>query len=231
MHPATGAAPDPAAPRSRNTLYLQVLTGIVLGGVLGYVNAPLGVQLEPLGSAFVNLVKMLIAPIIFCTVVVGLAGMGDLKKVGRVGGKALLYFELVTTLALLIGLVVANVFTPGAGFHVDPTKLEAGSVAKYTAAAQGLSAKDFFLHLIPKSFVGAFAEGDILQVLLLAILFGLSLGRLGEHGRPILNLMNELARVFFGIVSIVTRLAPLAAAGAMAFTIGQYGLGSLAKLG
>ena len=231
--PTSAAAPDVRPLSPRNTLYLQVLAGIVLGGVLGYVKPAWGVELKPLGDAFVNLVKMLIGPIIFTTVVVGLAGMGDLKKVGRGGAKALIYFELVTTLALVIGLVVSNVFRPGDGFHATAETLAkgAGSVTKYTSAAQGMGTVDFLMHIIPKTFVSAFSEGEILQVLLLAVLFGLALGKLGDHGRPILNLLNEVARVFFGIVSIVTKLAPLAAGGAMAYTIGQFGLGSLAKLG
>lgn len=228
--PATPAGPE-SPPRRRMHLYVQVLIGIILGGLLGYLQPSWGVALRPLGDGFVNLVKMLIPPIIFTTVVVGLAGMGDLKKVGRVGFKALLYFEVVTTIALLIGLVVANVFTPGSGFHADPATLDAKGLARYTTAAGQMSTVDFLLHLIPKTFVSAFAEGEILQVLLLAVLFGLALGQLGDHGRPILNLLNELARVFFGIVSMVTRLAPLAAAGAMAYTIGHFGLGALARLG
>jgi aerobic C4-dicarboxylate transport protein len=213
------------------SLYVQVLIGIVLGGALGYLQPAWGVSMRPLGDAFVNLVKMLIGPIIFSTVVVGLAGMGDLKKVGRVGAKALIYFEIITTLALVIGLVVSNVFTPGAGFHADPAMLDAKGIARYAGAAKEMGTVEFLMHIIPKTFVSAFAEGEILQVLLLAVLFGLALGNIGEHGRPILNLLNEVARVFFGIVSMVTRLAPLAAAGAMAYTIGQFGLGSLARLG
>ncbi len=228
--PAHADTASSEVPR-RNLLYLQVLIGIVLGGALGYFHPTWGAALRPLGDAFVSLVKMLIAPIIFTTVVVGLAGMGDLKKVGRVGFKALLYFEVITTLALIIGLVVANVFTPGAGFHADPATLDAQGVARYASAAKEMSTVDFLLHVIPKTFVSAFAEGEILQVLLLAVLFGLALGQLGEHGRPILNLLNETARVFFGIVGIVTRFAPLAAAGAMAYTIGHFGIGSLARLG
>jgi aerobic C4-dicarboxylate transport protein len=229
---STPAAANDARPKAqRNTLYLQVLAGIVLGGVLGYVKPAWGIELKPLGDAFVNLVKMLIGPIIFTTVVVGLAGMGDLKKVGRVGAKALIYFEVVTTLALIIGLVVSNVFQPGDGFHANTATMDAKSVTKYTTAAQGMSTVDFLMHIIPKTFVSAFSEGEILQVLLLAVLFGLALGKLGDHGRPILNLLNEIARVFFGIVGIVTKIAPLAAGGAMAYTIGQFGLGSLAKLG
>lgn len=220
------------APRSpRVSLYIQVLIGIVLGGLLGYLQPRWGVAMRPFGDAFVNLVKMLIGPIIFTTVVVGLAGMGDLKKIGRVGGKALIYFEIITTLALVIGLVVSNVFTPGAGFHADPATLDAKGLARYTGAAKEMGTVEFLMNIIPKTFVSAFAEGEILQVLLLAVLFGLALGSIGDHGRPILNLLNEVARVFFGIVNIVTRAAPLAAAGAMAYTIGQFGLGSLARLG
>ncbi len=231
MHSAPEPASELGAARPRNTLYLQVLAGIVIGGLIGFLKPAWGVELRPLGDAFVSMVKMLIGPIIFTTVVVGLAGIGDLKKIGRVGAKALIYFEVVTTFALIIGLIVANVFTPGAGFHADPTKLDPGGLAKYTTAAKQMGTMDFLLHLIPKTFVSAFAEGEILQVLLLAILFGLALGRLGEHGRPVLNLIHEIARVFFGIVSIVTRAAPIAAGGAMAFTIGEYGVGKLAQLG
>lgn len=231
MHPDIAPAPPGTVSRKRNTLYLQVLVGIVLGGLLGYVQPAWGVKLRPLGDGFVNLVKMLIAPIIFATVVVGIAGMGDLKKIGRVGAKSLIYFEVVTTLALIIGLVVANTFAPGSGFHADPRSLDASSLAKYTGAAQQMDTVQFLLHIIPKTFVSAFAEGEILQVLLLAILFGLALGRLGDHGRPVLNLLHELSRVFFGIVGIVTRAAPLAAAGAMAYTIGEYGVSKLAQLG
>jgi aerobic C4-dicarboxylate transport protein len=222
---------DPANSGKRNTLYLQVLAAIVIGITVGYIWPDFGASLKPLGDGFIKLVKMLIAPIIFATVVVGLAGMGDLKKVGRVGGKALLYFEIVSTLALIIGLVVANVFVPGAGVHANAASLDAKAVASYTKAAQGQSTTDFLLHIIPNTFVGAFAEGEILQVLLLAVLFGIALGQIGEHGRPVLNLVNELSRVIFGIVSMVTKLAPVAAFGAMAFTIGKYGLKSLVSLG
>jgi aerobic C4-dicarboxylate transport protein len=225
---------DPAVPANsgkRNTLYLQVLAAIVVGVIVGYLWPDFGASLKPLGDGFIKLVKMLIAPIIFATVVVGLAGMGDLKKVGRVGGKALAYFEIVSTLALIIGLVVANVFMPGAGVHANAASLDAKAVASYTKAAQGQSTTEFLLHIIPNTFVGAFAEGEILQVLLLAVLFGIALGQIGEHGRPVLNLINEVSRVIFGIVSMVTKLAPVAAFGAMAFTIGKYGLRSLVSLG
>jgi len=212
-------------------LYVQVLVGILLGGLIGHFWPAFGADLKPLGDAFVNLIKMLIGPIIFTTVVVGLAGMGDLKKAGSVGFRAFLYFEIITTVALVIGLIVANVFTPGAGFHATPASLDAKSVASYATAAQGMSVVDYFLHIIPKTFVGAFADGDVLQVLLLAVLFGLALGRLGDHARPVINRLHEVARVFFGIVAIVTRFAPIAAAGAMAFTIGKFGLSTLFLLG
>lgn len=212
------------------SLYVQVLVAIVLGVLLGVFAPDWAVPLKPLGDGFIKLIKMLIAPIIFTTVVAGIAGMGDMKKVGRVGVKALVYFEVVTTLALIIGLVVANVFTPGAGVHADVASLDAKSVAQYTGAASSLGTVDFLLHLIPNTFVGAFVEGDILQVLVVALLAGFALARLGEQARPITNLLHEGARMFFSIVSLVTRLAPVAAFGAMAFTIGKYGLGSLAAL-
>lgn len=212
-------------------LYVQVLIGILLGGLIGYIWPDFGTQLKPLGDAFISLVKMLIGPIIFTTVVVGLAGMGDLKKAGKVGVRAFVYFEVVTTLALVIGLVVANVFTPGAGIHADPATLDAKATAGYAQSAAGLTWVDTLLHLIPKTFVSAFAEGDVLQVLLLALLFGFALGRLGDHGRPVINLLHEIARVFFGMVTFICKLAPLAAAGAMAFTIGKYGIGTLLNLG
>ena len=212
------------------SLYVQVLIAIVLGVLLGVFVPDWAVPLKPLGDGFIKLIKMLIAPIIFTTVVAGIAGMGDMKKVGRVGVKALVYFEVVTTLALIIGLVVANVFTPGAGVHADVASLDAKSVAQYTGAASSLGTVDFLLHLIPNTFVGAFVEGDILQVLVVALLAGFALARLGEQARPITNLLHEGARMFFSIVTLVTRLAPVAAFGAMAFTVGKYGLGSLAAL-
>jgi aerobic C4-dicarboxylate transport protein len=171
--------------RLLRTLYFQVLLGILLGGLLGYFHPTLGVQLKPLGDAFVALIKMLIGPIIFATVVVGLAGMGDLRRAGKVGLRALVYFEVVTTLALVVGLVVANVFTPGAGLHAAPATLDAKSVAAYTAAAQSLGIVDTLLHLIPRTFAAAFVDGDLLQVLLISVLFGLALNRLGEHGLPV----------------------------------------------
>ena len=212
-------------------LYVQVLAAIVLGVLLGHYSPALGEQMKPLGDGFIRLIKMLIAPIIFSTVVTGIAGMGDLKKIGRVGLKALLYFEVVSTLALVIGLLVVNWIQPGAGFNADPATLDTKAIAQYTSAAQHTSITDFLLHIIPDTFVGAFAQGEILQVLLVALLFGFALAGLGDHARPVMNLLNDVARVFFGIVSMVTKVAPIAAFGAMAFTIGKYGLGSLRSLG
>ena len=178
---------DPAAPKKRDYLYLQVLVGIILGGLLGWLKPDWGVAVQPLGDGFIKLIKMLIAPIIFTTVVAGIAGMGDLKRMGRVGLKALIYFEIVTTVALLIGLVVANVVQPGSGMHATAASLDTKSVATYIKAGEAQSTKDFLLNVIPKTFVSAFAEGEILQVLLLAILFGCALARIGEHGRPVTN--------------------------------------------
>ncbi len=225
------SAPVATPKASRNTLYLQVLVAIVIGILLGYFDPGLGEKMKPFGDAFIKLMRMLIAPIIFTTVVVGFAGMGDLKKIGRVGGKAVLYFEIVTTLALIIGLVVANVFKPGEGIHANVATLDTKAVASYAQAAEHLSTVDFLLNIIPNTFVGAFAHGEILQVLFLALVFGLALSRLGDHGRPIMNLLHDTARVFFGMVGYITKAAPVAAFGAMAFTIGKYGIGTLVQLG
>jgi aerobic C4-dicarboxylate transport protein len=212
-------------------LYLQVLIAVVAGVLVGYLAPEFAVQLKPLGDGFIKLIKMLIAPIIFATVVAGIAGMGDLKKIGRIGLKSLLYFEVVTTLALVLGLVVVNFFQPGQGLNANPATLEAKEVSAYTAAAKQMTLADFFLHIIPQTFVGAFAEGEILQVLLVALLFGFGLSRLGEHARPVMELVNQLGRVFFGMVGIVTRLAPIGAFGAMGFTIGKYGIAAILSLG
>jgi aerobic C4-dicarboxylate transport protein len=217
------------------SLYVQVLVGIVLGVLLGMVKPDLGASLEPLGQAFVSAVKMLIAPIIFCTVVHGIAGMGDLKKLGSVGWKALLYFEVVTTLALVIGLVVAKLIEPGEGMHVNVTQLsvsdaDSAKLAGYQAAAAKQTVVDHLLHIIPKTFVSAFTEGEILQVLFLAILAGIALAKMGEKAEMITELLHLVSQMFFGIVGIVTKAAPVAAFGAMAFTIGKYGVGALGKL-
>jgi len=211
-------------------LYVQVLFAIFVGVLLGVFHPELGTKMKPLGDGFIKLIKMIIAPVIFCTVVAGIAGMQDMKKIGRVGGKALLYFEIVSTFALAIGLVVANVVKPGAGFNVDPAHLDTKSIAQYTEKAHSQSTVDFIMNIIPNTFVDAFAKGDILQVLLIAILFGFSLSMMGERGRPVTKLIEDFSHVIFGVVNIVMKVAPIGAFGAMAFTIGKYGLDSLLPL-
>jgi aerobic C4-dicarboxylate transport protein len=189
------------------------------------------VSLKPVGDGFIALVKMLISPIIFCTVVLGIAGAGDMRKVGRIGGKALLYFEVVSTLALGIGLVVMHLFHPGRGFNVDPQTLDTAAVAKYTKAASEQSAAEFVLHIIPKTFADAFTgSGDLLQVLLLAVLFGYAMTQLGKVGKPVHHFMEDASHIFFAMMAAIMKLAPLGAGAAMAFTIGKYGLGSLKPL-
>jgi aerobic C4-dicarboxylate transport protein len=211
-------------------LYVQVLFAIVLGVLLGVFYPELGTKMKPLGDGFIKLIKMIIAPVIFCTVVAGIAGMQDMKKVGRVGGKALLYFEVVSTFALVIGLVVANLAKPGAGFNVDVAHLDTKAIAQYTEKAQHQSTVDFIMNIIPNTFVDAFAKGDILQVLLIAILFGTALSILGERGRATTKIIEDFSHAIFGVVNIVMKLAPVGAFGAMAFTIGKYGLASLIPL-
>ncbi|WP_313707060.1 dicarboxylate/amino acid:cation symporter [Massilia sp.] len=211
-------------------LYVQVLFAIVLGVLLGVFYPELGTKMKPLGDGFIKLIKMIIAPVIFCTVVAGIAGMQDMKKVGRVGGKALLYFEVVSTFALVIGLVVANLAKPGAGFNVDVAHLDTKAIAQYTEKAQHQSTVDFLMNIIPNTFVDAFAKGDILQVLLIAILFGTALSILGERGRATTKIIEDFSHAIFGVVNIVMKLAPVGAFGAMAFTIGKYGLASLIPL-
>ncbi len=211
-------------------LYVQVLFAIACGVLLGYFEPKLGVDLKPLGDGFIKLVKMIIAPVIFCTVVHGIAGMQDMKKVGRVGGKALLYFELVSTLALVIGLLVANIAKPGAGFNADLSTLDTKAIDGYMAKAHAQSTVEFVLNIIPNTFIDAFAKGDILQVLLIAILFGFSLAAAGEKGKPVFDFVEQVSHVLFGIVNTVMKLAPLGAFGAMAFTIGKYGVGALVPM-
>ncbi len=212
-------------------LYAQVLTAIILGILLGYFYPQLGEQMKPFGDAFIKMIKMLIAPIIFCTVVHGIAGMEDLKRVGRVGIKALIYFEVVTTLALIVGLVIVNVLQPGAGMNVDAKAIDTKSIQIYTTKAGQQGTVEFFLNIIPATVVGAFAEGEILQVLFFAVLFAFALSLLGERGKPLLNLIDIVSHALFGVVGIIMRVAPLGAFGAMAFTIGKYGVGSLVSLG
>jgi aerobic C4-dicarboxylate transport protein len=212
-------------------LYFQVLTAIVLGILLGHFYPQLGEQMKPLGDGFVKMIKMLIAPIIFCTVVHGIASMEDMKKVGRVGLKALVYFEVLTTLALILGLIVVNVLQPGAGMNVDPRALDTRSIQVYTTKAGQQSTVEFFVHIIPNTVIGAFAEGEILQVLFFAILFAFGLFMLGERGRPVINLIGTISHGFFNVVGIIMKVAPIGAFGAMAFTIGKYGVGTLLSLG
>lgn len=211
-------------------LYFQVLTAIVLGVLVGFIFPDFGERLKPLGDGFIKLIKMVIAPIIFLTVVSGIGGIGDMKKFGRVGIKALIYFEVVTTFALVIGLVVVKIIQPGVGINADPATLDAKSIEQFTKAAQSQSTVDFFLHIIPDTIFDAFAKGEILQVLLFAILFGIALTILGEKGKPILKGVDLISKVFFGIITVIMRFAPIGAFGAMAFTIGKFGIGTLQSL-
>lgn len=208
-----------------------MLLAISLGILLGHFYPDLGAQMKPLGDGFVKLIKMIIAPVIFCTVVTGIAGMESMKAVGRTGAIALLYFEVVSTIALIIGLVIVNIVQPGAGMNVDPAALDAKAVAVYAdqAAQQGLVA--FIMDIIPGSVIGAFASGNILQVLLFAVMFGFALHHLGEKGQMMFNFIDSFSKVIFGIINMIMKLAPIGAFGAMAFTIGKYGVGTLVQLG
>ena len=216
--------------RWHRVLYVQVLIAIGLGVAVGALWPAFGKSLKPLGDVFINLVKMLISPIIFCTVVHGIASMGDLRKLGRIGGKTLLYFEVVSTFALLIGLVVVNVLKPGAGFNIDPATLDPDFARTYADKAHALTAADFFLNVIPRTFFGAFVSGDLLQVLLVAILVAFAIAGMGEQGQPVLRVIEYGSQVFFGVMKIAVKAAPIGAFGAMAFTIGSYGLGALNNL-
>jgi len=213
------------------SLYFQVLAAITLGVLLGHFYPELGAQMKPLGDGFVKLIKMIIAPVIFCTVVTGIAGMESMKAVGRTGAIALLYFEIVSTLSLILGLIIVNVVQPGAGMNVDPAALDAKAVAVYAEQAQSQGIIPFLMDIIPGSVIGAFASGNILQVLMFAVLFGFALHHLGPKGQLMFNVIESFSNVIFGIINMIMRLAPLGAFGAMAFTIGKYGLGSLVQLG
>ncbi len=212
------------------SLSFQVLVGIAIAILLGYVSPAKAIAMKPLGDGFIRLITMIITLVIFCTVVTGIAGMEDIKKVGRVGGKALLYFEIVSTLALLIGLVVGNVVRPGNGFNINPATLDARAVADYAGQAKAQSVSDFLLHVIPNTVVDAFAKGDILQVLFVAVLFGFALSKVGPRCKPLVELFDALTHAVFGVVAIMMRLAPIGAFGAMAFTVGKYGIASLGPL-
>ncbi|NRG48350.1 cation:dicarboxylase symporter family transporter, partial [Bacillus sp. CRN 9] len=211
-------------------LTVQVLTAIAIGVLVGLIWPDIGKEMKPLGDTFINAVKMVIAPIIFLTIVLGIAKMGDMKKVGKVGGKAFIYFEVVTTLALVIGLVVVNVIKPGAGLNFN--ELEKGDVSQYTEnAGEQLNWIEFITHIVPSNMVDAFAKGDILQVLFFSILFGIALASLGKKGAVITDFLDRLSHVFFKIIGYVMKAAPIGAFGAMAYTIGHFGLGSLVPLG
>jgi aerobic C4-dicarboxylate transport protein len=212
-------------------LYFWVLLGIVAGGTLGYANPPLGVAMKPLGDGFIALIKMLISPIIFCTVVLGIAGAGDMKKVGRVGGKALIYFEVVSTIALIIGVIVANGLRPGAGFDADPATLDANAVADYAKRAETQTTTDFILRIIPTTFLNAFTgSGDLLQVLFVAILFGYAMTHMGARGEIVHKFIESASHIVFSMMNALMKLAPIGAGGAMAFTIGRYGVDALRPL-
>jgi aerobic C4-dicarboxylate transport protein len=222
------------APRGRpfyRTLYGQVLIATVIGVLVGHFWPAAGVAMKPLGDGFIKLVRMIVAPVIFCTVVVGIAGAGDMKTVGKAGLVSLVYFEVVTTLALVIGLVIVNVVQPGAGMNVDAAQIDAAAVAQYATAGKAQTTAGFLLDLIPSSAVDAFAKGDILQVLVVSVLFGFALRSVGAKGKPVFDLLEKVSAVLFGIVHIIMKAAPLGAFGAMAFTVASFGVSSLANLG
>ncbi|MBV9890480.1 MAG: dicarboxylate/amino acid:cation symporter [Rhizobacter sp.] len=213
------------------SLYAQVITAIIIGVILGHFWPQAGEAMKPLGDGFIKLIKMMIAPIIFCTVVIGIAGMEDMKKVGKTGGLALLYFEIVSTIALIVGLVMINTIQPGAGMNVDPNTLDTKQIAAYTGPGKMQTTVGFLMDIIPNTVVDAFAKGDILEVLLFSVLFGFALHKFGGRGTLVFDLVEKTSHVLFSIVGIIMRVAPLGAFGAMAFTIGKYGLGSLVQLG
>ena len=215
--------------RIHHNLTFQVLVAITLGVLLGLVAPDTAKAMKPVGDTFINLVKMIITPVIFLTIVLGIANMSDIKKVGRVGGKALLYFEIVTTFALAIGLLVVNITKPGAG--LDVSALAKGDISRFAEAGKALTWVDFVTHIVPSSVVGAFASGDVLQVVFFAVLFGIALAFTGEKGRPLTESLDRLSQVFFRIVAIVMKVAPIGAFGAMAYTIGTFGVRSLLPLG
>lgn len=222
----------PGAARRRwyNELYLQVLLGIIAGVAVGWIAPQAGAALRPLGDVFLKMIKMVIGLVIFCTVVSGIGGMRDLKKVGRVGGKSLVYFEVLSTLALLIGALAANIVRPGAGFNIDPAMLDSAAVAGYVGPAQANSIVSFLVGIVPTTFVDAFAKGEILPIVFISVLFGYVLSHLGEHGRAVAVLVDSVGEVIFGVINVLMRFAPLGAFGAMAYTIGRFGIGSLRPL-
>ena len=221
----------PAKKPIYKSLYVQVLFAVVVGVLLGHFYPQVGTDMKPLGDGFIKLIKMIIAPIIFCTVVVGIAGMEDMKKVGKTGGLALLYFEVVSTIALIVGLVIVNFVEPGVGMNVDAASLDTKSIAAYTAPGKMQGTVDFLMNIIPATVVDAFAKGEILQVLLFSVLFGFALHKFGGRGTMVFDFIEKLSHVLFDIVGIIMKVAPIGAFGAMAFTIGKYGVDSLFSLG
>jgi aerobic C4-dicarboxylate transport protein len=224
------AIPRPGKKPFYKILYVQVLIAIAIGIALGHFRPDLAVDMKPLGDAFIKLIKMVIGLVIFCTVVSGIAGMTDMKKVGRVGGKALLYFEVVSTLALIIGLAVGNWLKPGAGFNADPAKLDAKAVAQYAGKASEQTISEFLMNVIPNTVMDAFARGDILPIVMISVLFGVVLSKLGDSAKPVRDVIDGGSKLVFGAINIVMKLAPIGAFGAMAFTIGRYGISSLGPL-
>ena len=212
-------------------LYVQVIIAILIGILLGYLYPSFAVQLKPFGDGFIKLVKMMIGPVIFCTIVTGIAGMQDAKKVGRVGIKALIYFEIVSTLALIIGLVVINILKPGVGMNVDAASLDPKAVESYLSQSKSTNVQDFLMHIIPDNIINALSNGDLLQILLFSVLFGFGLSKIGEKAKPVLGVIKSVETGLFAVIKIIMRVAPLGALGAMSFTIGKYGLASLQSLG
>jgi len=221
---------DPTPTPFYKSLYFQVITAIVMGVALGHFYPETGAAMKPLGDGFIKLIKMIIAPIIFCTVVVGIAGMEDMKKVGKTGGYALLYFEIVSTIALIVGLGIVNVLQPGAGMDIDAKSLDSKSIAVYTGPGKMQTTTEFLLAVIPSTVVDAFAKGEMLQVLLFSVLFGFALHRFGGRGTLVFDFIEKASHVLFAIVGFIMKVAPIGAFGAMAFTIGKYGLDSLIPL-
>ena len=212
-------------------LTFQVLSSITIGILLGHFYPAIAVEMKPLGDVFIKMIKMVIGPIVFLTVVTGISSIGDMKKVGKVGGKAFLYFEVVTTFALAIGLLVVNLVKPGSGMNIQAGSLKADAVAKYATQAKEQSTLDFFMNIVPDNVVGAFVKGDMLQILFFAVIFGVALAAMGQKGRPVEEMFDKVAHALFGVIGILMRVAPLGAFGAMSFTIGKYGVASLVSLG
>jgi aerobic C4-dicarboxylate transport protein len=233
MTHAKGISMNPAinSVSSKTNLYFWVLVAVVLGGIFGYLDAEQAVRLKPVGDGFISLIKMLIGPVVFCTIVLGIAGADDMKKAGRVGVKALLYFEVVSTFALGLGVLIANLLKPGQGFNIDPATLDVEAVSGYVKQASQQSFADFMLHIIPKTFTDAFTgNGDLLQVLLVAVLFGYALQQMGYKGRAVHVFIEECSHIFFAMMAVIMKLAPLGAGAAMAFTLGKYGVEALKPL-